>query len=450
MTRILHVSPTDIKGGACLGAYNLHKALQRGGVDSQMLVLRKFSDDPSVVTRSGPVMGMLDALRDPLDRLPLQPYRWEREAWWSVGWMPIDLKPAIDRLKPDIVQFHWVGRGMVPIRELKALRDYSLVWTLRDMWPLTGGCHYSNGCEKYLTGCGACPVLGSTSELDISRWQWRAKRKHWRDLPITYVALSSWLAREARRSPLVAGNEVMRIANGIDVNRFQPSERNAARAAWGLPEGRQIILYGAQHALNDPRKGFSYLAEALRSLAAQGWGERAMAVVFGADKIEGDFGLPVRFLGEVRNDAALAQLYSAADVMVTPSLYENAAKTVMEALACGTPVTAFANTGQVDLVDHKLNGYLAEDRSAADLAAGIAWCLEERQTANVLSCQARLKAVSQFNIDTIARDHVVLYERLLAARRERERSAMPDRARGDLLGSLMETPALSATDGGTR
>jgi glycosyltransferase involved in cell wall biosynthesis len=450
MMRILHVSPTDIKGGACLGAYNLHKALQRSGADSQMLVLRKFSDDPSVVTRSGPLMATLEALRDPLDRLPLQPYRWEGEAWWSVGWLPISLKPAIDRLQPDIVQFHWVGRGMVPIRELTALRDYSLVWTLRDMWPLTGGCHYSNGCEKYLSGCGACPVLGSTSELDISRWQWRAKRKYWRDLPITYVALSNWLEREAQRSPLVAGKEVVRIANGIDVNRFQPSERIAARAAWGLPEDRQIILYGAQHALSDPRKGFSYLAEALRGLAAQGWGERAMAVVFGADAIEDDFGLPVRFLGEVRNDAALAQLYSAADVMVTPSLYENAAKTVMEALACGTPVTAFANTGQLDLVDHKINGYLATDRSAADLAAGIAWCLEEGRASTILSSQARLKAVSHFNIEAIARDHLVLYERLLATRRERELAASPNRGGNDLLGPLLETPALRATEGRMR
>jgi glycosyltransferase involved in cell wall biosynthesis len=173
-----------------------------------------------------------------------------------------------------------------------------------------------------------------------------------------------------------------------------------------------------------------------------------MAVVFGAAAIEGDFGLPVRFLGEVRNDAALAQLYSAADVMVTPSLYENAAKTVMEAMACGTPVTAFANTGQVDLVDHKLNGYLAQDRSAADLAAGIAWCLEARQAGNVLSSQARLKAVSQFNIDTIARDHMVLYDRLLAVRRER--AARAGRNRSDLRGALLETPALHATDGGAR
>ncbi|MGE0151525.1 MAG: glycosyltransferase [Reyranellaceae bacterium] len=443
MTRILHISPTDTQGGACLGAYNLHKALQRCGADSRMLVLRKFSDDPSVVTRSHPLLRRIEALRDPLDRLPLQPYRWERNGWWSVGWLPVGLKRAIDRLRPDIVQFHWVGRGMVPIRELARLQDYALVWTLRDMWPLTGGCHYAGDCTRYVSGCGACPQLGSTAQLDISHWQWRAKRKYWRDLPITYVALSHWLAREARRSPLVGANEVIRLPNGIDIARFRPTDKAAARAAWELPADRRIVLFGAMHALVDPRKGFSYLVEALRRLAAQGWKERALAVVFGANRIEGDFGLPVRFMGQVRNGEALARLYSAADVMATPSLYENAAKTVMEAMACGTPVAAFGNTGQFDLIDHKLNGYLAQDRSADDLAAGIAWCLKRMQADTALADQARLKAVVQFDIEAIARDHLALYERLLAVRRQREEAAQPAPSAGELFEPLLERPALA-------
>jgi glycosyltransferase involved in cell wall biosynthesis len=223
----------------------------------------------------------------------------------------------------------------------------------------------------------------------------------------------------------------------------------AARAAWGLPQDKQIVMFGALHALTDPRKGFSYLTEALRLLAERGWGERAVAVVFGATGIEGNFGLPVRFVGHVGNNE-MAKLYAAADVMVTPSLYENAAKTVMESLACGTPVTAFANTGQFDLIDHKLNGYLAQDRSAADLAAGIAWCLEQSRTSAVLSCQARLKAVSEFNVDAVARDYLMLYERLLAAKRERDATRVHMAMAGDRLGPVLDRPVLGASDGGAR
>lgn len=437
MTRILHISPTDIEGGACLGAYNLHKALQRAGADSRMLVLRKFSDDPSVTTRGRGMLAKLDALRDPLDRLPLRAYDWDRLHWWTVGWLPFDLRQAVDRLKPDIVHLHWAGRGMVPIRALARLRRYPLMWSLRDMWPLTGGCHYANDCTKFVTGCGACPQLRSKSEADISRWQWRAKQRRWRNVPITYVALSNWMAEQARRSPLVGDNEIVRLANGIDVERFQPTDKAAARAAWHLPADRQIVLFGANFAVGDPRKGFAYLAEALRRLSAAGWNRRVLAVVFGAEQGRENLGIPVRYVGHIRNNAELAGLYSAADVMVAPSLYENAAKTVMESLACGTPVAAFANTGQVDLIDHKRSGYLALDRSAEDLAAGIAWCLDRQREGDALSRGARLKATTEFDIDVIAHDHLFLYERVVAARRERQVMA-PASAHpiGDLRGAI--------------
>src|SRR5690606_9072106 len=152
--------------------------------------------------------------------------------------------------------------------------------------------------------------------------------------------------------------------------------------------------------------------------SAAGWNRRALAVVFGAERGETDLGMPVRYVGRVRNNGELARLYSAADVMVAPSLYENAAKTVMESLACGTPVAAFANTGQVDLIDHKRSGYLALDRSAEDLAAGIAWCLDRQREGDGLSRGARQKATAEFDINVIAHEHLFLYERVMAAQRE--------------------------------
>ncbi len=451
MTRILHISPTDIEGGACLGAYNLHCALRRVGADSHMLVLRKFGDDPSVTTFRPPLLSRLQALRDPLDRLPLQRYHWDRRNWFSLGWLPFDLRPAVDRIAPDLVQLHWVGRGLVPVKALAGLHNYPLVWTLRDMWPLTGGCHYAGDCEKYLSGCGACPQLHSGAREDVTSRLWRRKRRHWRHLPVTYVALSTWMAEQARRSPLLAGNEIVQIANGIDVERFRPTEMAAARAAWQLPVDRRIVLFGAMHALSDERKGFAYLAQALQQLAASGWGKQALLVVFGAEAANTDFGIPVRFMGQVRNDAALARLYSAADVMVTPSLYENAAKTVMEALACGTPVTAFANTGQFDLIDHGSCGYLAFDRSADDLAAGIEWCVAQRRAGPQIAQRARQKAVDCFDINAIARNHLSLYERLLMERRGAPAASGIERlSAGELLGPLLKTPVLGAREGEIR
>ena len=451
MIRVVHVSPTDLQGGACLGAYNLHKAIQARGVDSRMLVLRKFSDDPSVVPRNEGMLAKLDALRDPMDRLPLRSYRWDSSNWWSVGWLPFDLRRAINRLKPDVVQFHWAGRGAVPIKALSRLSRYPLIWSLRDMWPLTGGCHYAGDCNKFTSGCGSCPQLGSSSDHDLSRWQWRKKRRYWSGVPITYVALSNWMASCARRSPLVHGNDIVTIPNGVDVGHFRPFEKAQARAAWGLPLDKQIVLFGALHAVRDPRKGFQYLADAMRRLSGEGWAEKAIAVVFGAADGDLDLGMPISYVGHVRN-GDLPRLYASADVMVVPSVFENSAKTAIEALACGIPVVAFANTGQVDIVDHKVKGYLAADRSVADLARGIAWCLKEVSVGSELATQARAKALNSFDIDDVARIHVELYRKLVAERRllaERAGAASWSGAIAqDVFASLHDDQIMGASDRG--
>src|SRR5690606_11204368 len=167
----------------------------------------------------------------------------------------------------------------------------------------------------------------------------------------------------------------------------------------------------------DPRKGFTYLAEALRKLGTSPWKDRVMAVVFGGQGSDEDYGFPIRFVGRLHDDVSLAMLYSCADVMVVPSVYENAAKTALESLACGTPVVAFANTGQFDIVDHKVNGYLAENLSSDDLAEGLAWCLERSGAGSEPSLRAREKALRRFDIRKIAHRHLELYEQLLSTRR---------------------------------
>lgn len=438
--RIVHVSPTDIEGGAAKGAYKLHRALLAAGADSLMLVQRKYSDDPSVLTH-GRVHGVIyEGLRDRLDRLPLRLYDWRWQSWWTVGWLPFDVSRAIDRLKPDIVQFHWAGRGAAPIKTLARLHDYPIIWTLRDMWPLTGGCHYSAGCEKYLTGCGACPQLGSNRSSDISRWQWRRKHRAWSGVNVVYVALSNWMAECARRSPLTFGNEISVIPNGVDIERYAPVDKAFARTVWHLPINQRVILFGALNSTTDPRKGFAYLREALRVLAARGWADRAVVVVFGANSGNQQLGLSVRYIGHLHDDVSLALLYASADVMVVPSVEENFGKTAVEAMACGVPITAFANTGQLDIVDHKINGYLAENLSVADLAQGIAWCLEEVEKDEGLARRAREKVERCFDIRDIADRHLSLYHRLLGLRRKVENAAPMEKGAGVLPSAIEALP----------
>lgn len=383
-----------------------------------MLVLRKYGDDPTV-TAVGRARGSINSgLRDRLDRLPLRLHRKRGDGWWTVGWLPFDIMRSIDRMRPDIVQFHWAGRGVAPIGMLQRLtrRGYPVVWTLRDMWPLTGGCHYSNGCEKFLTQCGACHQLGTQSPYDLSTWQWRRKHRAWRNAEVTYVAMSNWMADYAKRSPLTFENEVAIIPNGIDTARFSPVDKDFARSVWGIPKNKRVILFGALNATTDRRKGFEFLRDALSKLSADGWRDDTVFVMFGGESEGENVGLPTHHVGRVHDEVSLSLLYSCADVMVVPSVQENFGKTAIEAMACGVPVVAFANTGQLDIIDHRVNGYLAENLSTEDLANGIAWCLTHGGAGEGLSRNARGKALRKFDMRRIARSHVDLYQRLLSRR----------------------------------
>lgn len=412
--RIVHVSPADIQGGAARGAYGLHRALRDLGLDSIMLVQRKYSDDASVVAKRGERGKVVAGLRERLDRLPLNFYRWEQENWWTVGWMPYDLRDAVDRLAPDLLHFHGAGRGAAPIETLAQLRRYPMVWTLRDLWALTGGCHYTSGCERYLEGCGTCPQLGSRNTADLSRWHWARKQRAWRDLPVAFVGLSEWMADCARRSPLTGRYPITVIPNGIDTTRFHPEAKATYRADLGLPQDKWIVLYGAMHATTDPRKGFRQLRDAAAQLARTAWRERLHVVVFGNDDTPPPFDLPTTYLGRISGDAMLARLYATADAMVVPSIEEAFGKTAAEAMACGTPVVGFANTGLLDIVDHRVNGYLAETGSAPDLARGIVWTIQQAAEDPAIGERARAKILRDFDSRTVARRYERLYRDWIA------------------------------------
>jgi len=416
--RVLHLSSTDLRGGAARGAYWLHRALEADGVDSHMLVGRKYGTDSRVAALGGRTQRMNEALRGTLDRLPLTLYRKTAASFWTVGWMRRDLGSAIAAYDPDVVHLHWTGAGFLPVSALKSVL-YPIVWTLRDMWAITGGCHYTAGCERYRSGCGLCPQLRSTSASDISRLMWTRRAVDWSAIDLNLVPISTWLADCVRASPLFRTTPIDVIPNGIDTGVFSPQPREAACRVWGLDPAYRYILFGAFDALRDDRKGFPQLVEALRHLAGSCWSRRAKLLVFGdltADTAP-ELALDARFLGPIHEDRRLASLYAAADVMVVPSVQEAFGKTIVEAMACGTPVVAFAQGGPVDIVSHRESGYLARPVDSADLAAGIAWCVESPERAAELGHAARRRAAEQFDIRIVARRYRELYERLRDSRR---------------------------------
>ncbi|MBE0530841.1 MAG: glycosyltransferase family 4 protein [Rhodospirillales bacterium] len=413
--RILHISTSDTRGGAARGSYGLHQALCEAGVDSLMLVGRKYSDDERVVPLAGATARVHEWVRDSLDQLPLNGYRKTDASFWTVGWVPRGLSRAIEALRPDIVHLHWIGGGFMPIGALRSI-PVPVVWTLRDMWAFTGGCHYTAGCTGYRTSCGHCPQLGSTHENDLSRVVWRNKSKAWAGLDLWLVPISDWLAKCAGQSSLFADVPTRVIPNGVDSRRFRPVPPAEARAAWGLAPDKRYILFGAVGALSDERKGFGHLVEAANVLAASHSTAPAELLVFGdiAPDVSPQLGLKTHFLGHIDDDAQLARLYAGADVMVAPSLQEAFGKTLIESMSCGTPVVAFASGGPLDIVAHRENGYLAHPFVATDLANGVAWCLDSPGRTEELGRRARRRVKERFDMGIVVQHYSDLYESILA------------------------------------
>ena len=413
--KVLHLSKSDIDGGAARGSFWLHEALKARGVDSSMMVARKFSDDDATIRLPSRLARFTARLRGRLDEWPLRPYRKTDESYWSVNWVPARLGQFVKEMAPDILHLHWVGAGFLPVSALKQF-DCPVVWTLRDMWTFTGGCHYTAGCERYRQSCGACPQLRSTDDEDLSRTIWRRKQKYWRDLDLSLVPISGWLGDCARESALFSSCPIEVIPNGLDLDHFRPSDRKQARCLWNLPEDRKIIVYGAVKATQDRRKGFPELLAALKELGRSAAASELLLVVFG-DLNPGDVpdtGIETRYVGYIDDDARLSHLYAAADVAVMPSLQEAFGKTIIEAMACGTPVVAFASGGPLDIIDHCRDGYLAAPFSPTDLARGIIWCLDEVSRANDLGARVRAKVEAEFDIGVVADRYRDLYERILA------------------------------------
>jgi len=411
--KVLHISTSDTNGGAARATYRLHKGLQNINVNSQMLVQEKYSNDIKVLAPKTRLSQGIARAKLTFDALPLKLYSQRDRTTFSLQWLPDGIIPKVTQAEPDIIHLHWISGSFIQIETITKLK-HPLVWTLHDMWAFTGGCHTSGECDRYTKSCGTCPLLASRKDWDLSRWVWQRKAKAWRDLNLTVVTPSSWLAKCASSSSLFQDLPIKVIPNGLDTQSYRPINQRLARQLLNLPQDKQLVLFGALEATSNRRKGFHLLQAALQELSKSGWKDKLEAVIFGASQPQSpsDMGLTAHYLGHLHDDLSLAVVYSAADVMVVPSFQEAFGQTASESLACGTPVVAFNATGLKDIVDHQFNGYLAKPYEAEDLAKGIAWMLENPDRYQKLSHCAHEKAEKEFTLEIQANRYLNLYESL--------------------------------------
>ena len=349
--KILHLSKMDSGGGAADGFVRIHRALLGQGHDSVAYVIKKKRQDVPAMVDARRLLGPFQKLAwglgriwAKLSRLHLKPigvYDFDAEANFPAEPIIRDARARAE--KWDLVVVHWAGAFVTPatVGEIaQALGARVVLWQV-DMAHVTGGCHSNLGCLKYQTGCGACPLIGSKDEDDVSSRQAANRRKTWKELGAVLLAPTEWSARQARDSWITGGlpSKVFPIPLDLDVLRPVEDPRTA-RAELGLPpQARVLLVRGIDPALT--YKGFGLLLEALRLLDAQGVGLHV--AVLGETGLMGDGWKHITYteLGVRRGDAAIAVAYQSADFFVNPSTNDNGPMMVGEALVCGIPVVAY-------------------------------------------------------------------------------------------------------------
>ncbi|NEO84107.1 MAG: glycosyltransferase [Spirulina sp. SIO3F2] len=374
--KVLHLSYSDLGGGAARAAYRNHQALQSIGINSQMLVINKLSTAPTVIGPTEQAQEMLaNTARLIIDRLPLRHYPQKTTHVFSPAIFPARELKRIQALNPDVINLHWINKGFLRPESLPKLGK-PLVWTMHDIWAVTGGCHYPEGCDRYTSQCGRCPQLGSNQSQDLSRKLWRRKAKAWGNhLNLHIVGVSRWIADCVQRSSLLGNYPVDVIGETLNPEVFCPRPQALARQLLNLNPERRYILFGALNPTRDRRKGFQHLQPALQKLRGL---PNTEVLLLGTAHYSStiDLGFPITCLGKLSDDLALSLAYSAADVVIVPSEEDACPLVSLEALACGVPVVSFDCTGLKDIVRHQINGYRARPFDSDDLAHGIQWILD--------------------------------------------------------------------------
>ncbi|MDA8760471.1 glycosyltransferase [Amylibacter sp.] len=402
---------TEDTGGGFWAANRLHNGLRCADIDSRMFVLKKNTDDKFVVVDQKFGRKFINRVLRFLDGAPARIYRKRRRNLFSAGFIGSrNLISTINKFNPDVVHIHWISGGAIAMSGLKHIKA-PIIWSHHDMWAFTGGCHYSNGCNYYQNSCGSCPTLNSRNKFDLSSLILLKKISTISELKsLTNVGLSNWMLDCLQKSSIMRHTQSARLPNPIDTNVFKHRDPIKSRKRLGLPLGKKLILFGAMSATKDARKGFQELCQALNQLKPS---NNIEVVIMGGDEDDTapSFPFTATYTGFVSDWDKIIDLYSAADLMVVPSLEENLSNAIMESLSCSTPVVCFDIGGNPDLVVHKVNGYLAKESNVEDLANGISWTLKNMGTN--LSRNAREHVMQNFEQSKVSKKYINLYKSVI-------------------------------------
>lgn len=318
----------------------------------------------------------------------------------------------IKKYSPDIVilrNLHGNYINMPMLLSFLAENDIATVAVLHDCWFFTGKCCYytSDGCYKWQTECRDCPSLKKDNKswfFDRSTEMFRDKERLFNSIPrLAVVGVSQWLTNEAKKSPIFKNaREIIKIYNWIDLEVFKPVDAASLRGQLGLVD-KKMILAAASGWSN--RKGLGTILEISKKLSDD---ERIVMV----GNLRTDVTLPDKVISMPATNSVedLVRYYSAADVLLQPSLEETFGKVTAEAISCGTPVVCFDSTATPELVGEGC-GAVVPVNDVEKMFSELKTVL--RNGKSVYSEKCRDFAVQNFNMEINISQYYALFQRLI-------------------------------------
>ncbi len=411
--RILHLSTFDARGGAARSTIRIHRALLEHGLHSEVHVLVRESDAPSVHQLTDiPFSSRLAIAQEHLSMMRRQATG-QFGGYSSTGQTGAQLTDWINNHPADIVHLHWI-QFLLSIRDIASITK-PMLWTIHDLWPLAGMRHMPDkpGWHRDFAHRHYEPAMWD-SEADRNTWELKARL--W-TTPFQIITPSRWMADQVSESRLMASFPLEIIPHPLNGGEWKNMENATARRLLGLPAEGHLVAFGSAGGITDPLKGFDLLIQAMNQVQFRQSHPGIHIVTFGGlpERLPLLPSVPVIHLGHISNPDHLRAVYSATDVLAVPSRMETFGLVAAEALACGTPAVAFDQTGLADIITHQRTGYLAHPLDTADYARGIQWALNatDKEKAEIKkACQTQ--ATTLWHPTTIAASYTSVYQSVLS------------------------------------
>lgn len=415
MMKVVLVSHSDLIGGASVVTYRLMHALRSEGIDARMLVFNKVSDDDNIVQVGSSNSRKFHFLAERARIAVANGFSRKNLFKVSIANSGLNLHTHPLILEADVIVLNWINQGLLSLDGISKLcrLNKPIVWTMHDMWCLTGICHHAYECTRYSQQCGKCPFLIGNNPHDLSYKTWKKKKNLFDNNRITFVSVSHWLAECSRISPLLSPKcDIRVIHNAFPADSFTTHPDKTITALQAAP-GKNLIIMGAAR-LDDPIKGLDYAIDALNYLSDNNKyiSSSSLAIFFGSIRnraILDRLRFPHVFLDHISDPELLRNIYAGSKVVLSTSLYETLPGTLIEGQASGCLPVTFGRGGQSDIVTHLKDGYIAKYKDSRDIAEGIIWALNQNPDREKL----HESVINRFASSHIARQYISLFHELL-------------------------------------